>query len=107
MSGKRLTIYTDGAARGNPGPAGAGAYIEDEAGACVSEVYRFLGDATNNVAEYEALLLGLETARELGAGSLEIRADSELMVRQLTGRYRVHHSAPALFFPCREEPEVQ
>jgi ribonuclease HI len=104
LSGKRLTIYTDGAARGNPGPAGAGAYIEDETGTCVSEVFRYLGKATNNVAEYQALLLGLETAVELGAGSLEIRADSELMVRQLTGLYRVRN--PALKQLCRRALEL-
>jgi ribonuclease HI len=87
----RLTIHTDGAARGNPGPAGAGAFIQDEQGAVVSEDCRYLGEATNNVAEYEALLLGLERARELGARQLEIRTDSQLVVRQLTGQYRVRN----------------
>lgn len=88
-----LVIYTDGAARGNPGPAGAGAYIQDAHGAVVSEDYRYLGEATNNVAEYEALLLGLERAKELGARHLEMRADSQLVVRQVIGEYRVRNQA--------------
>jgi len=87
----RLRVYTDGAARGNPGPAGAGAHLEDLDGAKVAEEFRYLGEATNNVAEYEALLLGLECARELGASSVEVRADSELVVRQLRGEYRVRN----------------
>ena len=84
-----LTAYTDGAARGNPGPAGAGVQILDAGGSCVAEVVRYLGEATNNVAEYSALILALERAIELGASELEVRSDSELMVRQMTGRYRV------------------
>jgi len=86
---QRLTVYTDGAARGNPGPAGAGVYIQDEHGAPVDEAAEFLGEATNNVAEYHALLLGLQRALELGATTVEIRSDSELLVRQMTGEYRV------------------
>ena len=93
MSAVRLTIHTDGAARGNPGPAGAGAYIQDQDGKLVSEEFRYLGEATNNVAEYEALLLGMECARDLGASRIEMRADSELVVRQLTGEYRVRNPA--------------
>ena len=93
MSKGRLTIHTDGAARGNPGPAGAGACIRDEDGAVVSEDCRYLGEATNNVAEYEALLLGMERAKELGARRIEMRADSELVVRQLNGEYRVRNPA--------------
>ncbi len=93
MSAVRLTIHTDGAARGNPGPAGAGAYIQDQDGKVVSEEFRYLGEATNNVAEYQALLLGMECARELGASRIEMRADSELVVRQLTGEYRVRNPA--------------
>ncbi len=93
MSAVRLTIHTDGAARGNPGPAGAGAYIQDQDGKVVSEEFRYLGETTNNVAEYQALLLGMECARELGASRIEMRADSELVVRQLTGEYRVRNPA--------------
>jgi len=91
MSSGRLTIYTDGAARGNPGPAGAGAHIQDEDGNTVSEDFRYLGEATNNVAEYEALLLGMERAHELGAVRIEMRADSQLVVRQVCGEYRVRN----------------
>jgi ribonuclease HI len=84
-------LYVDGASRGNPGPAGAGAILYDPAGAVQRRGSRFLGRATNNVAEYQGLLLGLTLAREQGARRLDIRADSELMVRQLNGRYRVRH----------------
>ncbi len=87
----RVTVYADGAARGNPGPAGAGVRIEDARGRRVSEAFRYLGEATNNVAEYRALILGLELARELGASEVELRADSELIVRQMTGEYRVRN----------------
>lgn len=82
-------LYVDGASRGNPGPAGAGAVLLDPAGRIVEEASRFLGRATNNVAEYQALLLGLELARRHGVKHLDIFADSELLVRQLTGRYQV------------------
>lgn len=84
-----VTVYTDGAARGNPGPAGAGASLEDSSGAVIAEVSQYLGEATNNQAEYRALILGLERAREIGAQEVEIRADSELMIRQMRGEYRV------------------
>jgi ribonuclease HI len=82
-------LYVDGASRGNPGPAGAGAVLLDPAGRVAEEASRFLGRTTNNVAEYQALLLGLELARRHGVTHLEIFADSELLVRQLTGRYQV------------------
>lgn len=94
MSAKqKLTVYTDGAARGNPGPAGAGALIQDASGNVLACARRFLGEATNNVAEYNALILGLERAGELGADALEIRADSELIVRQMRGEYRIRNEA--------------
>ncbi|MEJ5328637.1 MAG: ribonuclease HI family protein [Desulfobaccales bacterium] len=82
-------LYVDGASRGNPGPAGAGVVLLDPAGQVAAEASRFLGRTTNNVAEYQALLLGLELARRHGVTYLEIFADSELLVRQLTGRYQV------------------
>lgn len=88
---KKLILYTDGAARGNPGPASAGAFICTPEGATVAEISEYLGETTNNVAEYEALLAGLRRLIELGAEEVEIRADSELMVRQMEGRYRVKH----------------
>jgi ribonuclease HI len=86
---RRLRVFSDGASRGNPGPAGAGAVIEDEQGNALERLGRFLGRQTNNVAEYEGLLLGLRRAHELGAREVEVRADSELLIRQLQGRYRV------------------
>ncbi len=89
---RRVTVYADGAARGNPGPAGAGVHIVDARGRRVSEASRYLGEATNNVAEYRALILGLELARELGASEVELRADSELIIRQMTGEYRVRNA---------------
>jgi ribonuclease HI len=84
-------VYSDGAARGNPGPAGAGAVLVDESGDVVAELGRFLGNQTNNVAEYEGLLLGLDRALELGATDLEVLADSQLVIRQLSGIYRVRN----------------
>ncbi len=86
-----MRVYSDGAARGNPGPAGAGAVLLDENGEVVAELGRFLGDQTNNVAEYEGLLLGLNRALELGATDLEVLADSQLVIRQLSGIYRVRN----------------
>lgn len=87
--GDRHTLRTDGGARGNPGPAGAGFVLEDSTGEVVRFGGRFLGSATNNVAEYEALLWGLATALDHGVSDLRVCADSELVVRQLTGVYRV------------------
>ena len=88
----RLLIHTDGAARGNPGPAGAGAILRDAAtGEVLAEVARGLGRATNNVAEWTAVRLALEEARRLGASRVDLRMDSELVARQITGVYRVKH----------------
>ena len=84
-------LRTDGGARGNPGPAAAAYVLEDESGKTLSSAGQFIGEATNNVAEYEALLLGLEAARSLGVGRLRILCDSELVVKQVTGAYRVKH----------------
>jgi ribonuclease HI len=85
----RARLYTDGAARGNPGPAGAGAVIVNADGHVVAKVGKFLGDSTNNVAEYWGLILGLRRARAMGIRSLEVLSDSELLVRQLSGQYQV------------------
>jgi ribonuclease HI len=82
-------IYSDGASRGNPGPAGYGAVVENRTTGTKTAVNGFLGITTNNVAEYRGLLAGLDYALAHGGGTVEARADSELMVRQLTGRYRV------------------
>lgn len=84
-----LIIYTDGASRGNPGPAGIGVVITDTAGNIVREVSDSIGETTNNVAEYQALLRGMEEAKELAATRLRVYADSELMVKQMSGIYQV------------------
>jgi ribonuclease HI len=88
----RLVIHTDGAARGNPGPAGAGAILRDAAdGSVVAEVATFLGVRTNNYAEWTAVELALEEALAHGAAHVDLRLDSELVARQISGRYRVKH----------------
>lgn len=84
-----LIVACDGAARGNPGPAGIGVQITTPDGAVVAEIARGIGEATNNVAEYTAAIEGLTLARELGAQAVTVRSDSQLLVNQLTGRYRV------------------
>ena len=83
----------DGGARGNPGPAAIGIVLARPDGALVEEIAETIGVATNNVAEYRALLRGLERARELGAAELEIIGDSELVARQIEGVYKVKHPA--------------
>ncbi len=93
-AGAHLFLYIDGASSGNPGPAGAGAILKDDDGDTLLERARAFGPATNNVAEYQALLVGLEMAAPLQPGLLTIRSDSELLVRQLAGQYRV--KAPGL-----------
>jgi len=85
----RTRLYCDGAARGNPGPAGAGAVIVNPAGHIVAKIGKFLGEETNNVAEYMGLILGLKRAKAMGIKELEVLADSELVVRQLNGEYAV------------------
>jgi ribonuclease HI len=90
MSGA-FTLHTDGGARGNPGPAGAGIVLRDPDGTVVCEGGRYLGEVTNNVAEYEALIWGLESAVSHGARTLVVKADSELVVKQMKGQYRVKH----------------
>jgi ribonuclease HI len=89
MKPKRLTIYTDGASSGNPGRASIGAVIQDGQGKTVSRISRSIGHATNNQAEYRAVIAALEAAVKLGAAEVEIRSDSELVVKQLKGSYRV------------------
>ena len=88
----RLLIHTDGAARGNPGPAGAGAILRDaDDGTVLAEIAEPLGHATNNVAEWTAVRLALEEAHRLGASHVDLRMDSELVARQISGIYRVKH----------------
>jgi len=86
---RRLVIYADGAARGNPGPAGIGVVIEDERGQVLKELSQFIGQKTNNQAEYMALIQGLEAAADYQADAVQVRLDSELLVRQLRGEYKV------------------
>jgi ribonuclease HI len=87
----RFQLRTDGGARGNPGPAGAGFVLVGPDGIIVAEAGRYIGETTNNVAEYEALLWGLETAADAGVTALDVFCDSELVVKQMTGAYRVKH----------------
>jgi ribonuclease HI len=84
-----LIVSCDGASRGNPGPAGIGAQITDEEGVVLGEIAKGLGETTNNVAEYTAVIRGLERAQELGAAEVLLRSDSQLLINQLTGRYQV------------------
>ena len=94
----RFRAFIDGAARGNPGPAGAGVYVEAERDRPVLEFYEPLGRTTNNVAEYRALLLALERAEEAGADEVEIRSDSRLLVEQMRGNFKIRaeHLKPLL-----------
>jgi ribonuclease HI len=86
-------LFGDGGSRGNPGPAASGIVLYDERGIVVREVGEYLGIATNNVAEWTALIIGLETAAALGVSALEVRMDSELVVKQVNGIYKVKHPA--------------
>jgi ribonuclease HI len=88
-SGRTVRVWVDGGSRGNPGPSGIGVVVEDIDGATLATVSRAIGVTTNNVAEYQALLAGLKKAEELGATQVEVVSDSELLVRQMLGEYRV------------------
>jgi len=92
-----LTLNIDGAARGNPGPAGAGVVIR-RGEKIFEEFCKYLGETTNNQAEYQALVLGLERARELGARRVAVRSDSELLVKQVLGQYRVKNPGLKILF---------
>ncbi|OYV26466.1 MAG: hypothetical protein B7W98_03125 [Parcubacteria group bacterium 20-58-5] len=92
----KFTIHADGGARGNPGPAGAGAMIRDELGNSVASVSQFLGTRTNNYAEYEAVILAFHTLAKLLKGktsdvAVAVKMDSELVVKQMNGQYKVKH----------------
>ncbi|MBV9196401.1 MAG: ribonuclease HI family protein [Solirubrobacterales bacterium] len=89
----KLVLHVDGGARGNPGPAAIGVVVSEPGGEVMDELAEPIGVATNNVAEYRALLRALEWAQALGASEVEIVGDSELVARQLTGAYRVKHPA--------------
>ena len=87
----KLTVNVDGGARGNPGPAAIGVVVRNDDGAVVEAVGETIGKTTNNVAEYQALLRGIELAAAHGATEVELIGDSELIVRQIEGRYKVKH----------------
>jgi len=95
---QRITIFIDGCARGNPGPAGCGVIIADAGGRTILTKARYLGKATNNVAEYTALIDGLREAAGLGAREVAIRTDSELVERQLKGEYKVKDAKLKVLF---------
>ena len=109
---KTLRLFTDGAARGNPGPAGLGISIEDADGIKLRTLHKWLGTATNNEAEYHALIEGLKAVRAWNPDRLEVRLDSDLVVQQMNGTYRVkeprlkelHERAKGLL---SEFPEVE
>jgi ribonuclease HI len=91
-----FTIFADGGARGNPGPAGSGAVVKDQHGKKILEVSKFLGHATNNIAEYTAILLALEQLAkhlgdDVGNANVQIRMDSMLVVKQMNGEYKIKH----------------
>ena len=85
-------MHVDGGARGNPGPAAIGVVVADAGGAVLEQLGEPIGETTNNVAEYRALLLGLERARALGATEVEVVNDSELIAKQINGQYKVKHA---------------
>ena len=88
----RVVVHVDGGARGNPGPAAAAAVVSTPEGRVLDEASELLGVATNNVAEYRGLLLGLDRARALGADEVEVVNDSELVAKQINGDYKVKHA---------------
>jgi ribonuclease HI len=94
----KLIIYTDGGARGNPGPAAIGAVLTDEQGKVVAEISQCIGEATNNQAEYRAVIAALSKAKELGAGEMDFFLDSELVVKQLKREYKVKNEDLAPLF---------
>lgn len=89
MKNKRIEIYVDGGSRGNPGPSGVGVVILDAGGKRLKEISKYIGETTNNIAEYNALIYGLEEALILRIDEIVVNLDSELVARQLTGDYRV------------------
>jgi len=98
IKGQNLIIYTDGVSRGNPGDAGIGVVFKDSKGAVIDEIGNYIGTTTNNVAEYTALINALEYAVKHKAASADIFLDSELVVRQMNGIYRVRDENLALLF---------
>ena len=111
MSGSdslRVTIHVDGGARGNPGPAGAGVVVRcRDDGVILHQAGLFLGRATNNVAEYSALVAGLKAVTQLGADDVECLSDSELMVKQMNGEYRVKNERLREFYDQAQQLQQQ
>ncbi|MFC1977929.1 ribonuclease HI family protein [Chloroflexota bacterium] len=93
MKIERVIIFTDGASQGNPGLAAIGAVIKDEQGRVIASISQGIGRTTNNQAEYRAVIAALENAVSLGASQVDMRSDSELVVRQINGRYRVKNAS--------------
>ena len=98
MKYNKLTIYTDGGARGNPGPAGIGAVLKDENNETVATVSEFIGEATNNQAEYKAVIAAVKKAKQLGANEVELYSDSELVCEQLNQKYKIKNKELAPLF---------
>src|SRR5438067_10791672 len=98
-----LTLEFDGGSRGNPGPAGIGVVVRAQDGTPLITLGRYIGKATNNVAEYRALIIAMEEAKKLGAKKIVIRGDSELIVRQMLGQYRVKHPDMKLLYDEAQE----
>ncbi len=95
---KRVIIFTDGAAVPNPGPAGIGATIKDEQGRLITSISQCVGQTTNNQAEYRAIIAALEEAIRLGVCQVDVRSDSELVVRQINGQYKVKEASLKLLY---------
>lgn len=95
---EKLVMYVDGGSRGNPGDAGIGVAVFDEKKVLIAEISRYIGNQTNNVAEYYALVRGLEEIRILGAKKVDIYMDSELVVKQIKGEYRVKNEGLRPFY---------
>jgi ribonuclease HI len=98
LKSKKITLYIDGASRGNPGPAGIGVLILDSEDNKIKEFYKYIGTTTNNVAEYNALVYGLDEALMLKADEVVLNLDSELVVKQINGEYKVKSPDIKLFF---------
>jgi len=93
MKAEKVTIFTDGASKNNPGPSAIGAVIKDQQGQTIARISQGIGHSTNNQAEYKAIIAALEEAIRLGARQVNLNSDSELVVRQLKGKYRVKKAA--------------
>ena len=109
-----IVISSDGGSRGNPGPAGIGAVLYDENGNKIAEISKCIGEATNNVAEYLAVIYGLQEACRRNASSVKLKVDSQLVARQLRGEYRVKDKNIRIFFDlasnllkCFDKVEIQ